>query len=95
MAPPPQAPTAPASRAALRIVPWLFAASGCAALVYQLVWFQQLALVIGASAVSVGLTLAAFMGGLCAGSLWLPRFVPAARPPLCVYAALEIGRAHV
>ena len=30
----------------------LFAASGCAALVYEIVWFQELQLVIGASAVS-------------------------------------------
>jgi len=73
------------------VLPFLFAASGCAALIYQIVWFEQLGLVIGASAISLGLTLAAFMGGMCIGSLWLPRFVAVARSPLRVYAALELG----
>ena len=73
------------------MVPCLFAASGCAALIYQIVWFEQLGLVIGASAISLGLTLAVFMGGMCIGSLWLPRFVSAAQQPLRVYAALELG----
>ena len=40
----------------------LFAASGCAALIYEIVWFQLLQLVIGSSAVSLGLLLAAYMG---------------------------------
>jgi spermidine synthase len=78
-------------RRALHALPYLFAASGCAALIYQIVWFEQLGLVIGASAISLGLTLAVFMGGMCIGSLWLPRFVAAARQPLRVYAALELG----
>ena len=73
------------------MLPCLFAASGCAALIYQIVWFEQLGLVIGASAISLGLTLAVFMGGMCIGSLWLPRLVAAARQPLRVYAALELG----
>ena len=48
------------------LVPWLllFAGSGCAALIYEIVWFQLLQLVIGSSAVSLGLLLAAYMGGL-------------------------------
>jgi spermidine synthase len=69
----------------------LFAASGCAALIYEIVWFQLLQLVIGSSAVSLGLLLAMYMGGLCIGSLALPRFVPASVHPLRVYAALELG----
>src|SRR5205807_2693230 len=43
----------------------LFAGSGCAALIYEIVWFQLLELVIGSSGVSLGLLLAAYMGGLC------------------------------
>src|SRR5262249_29878533 len=35
--------------------------------------------------------LATYMGGLCAGSILLPRFVPARLHPLKVYAALEAG----
>ena len=69
----------------------LFVGSGCAALIYEVVWFQLLQLVIGATAVSLGVLLATFMGGMCAGSLLLPRFVPVDRHPLRVYAWLELG----
>src|SRR5215470_8688868 len=69
----------------------LFVASGCSALIYEVVWFQLLELVVGATAVSLGVLLATFMGGLCIGSLLLPRFVPPAQHPLRVYARLELG----
>jgi len=69
----------------------LLAGSGCAALIYEIVWLQLLQLVIGASAVSLGLLLAAYMGGLCIGSALLARFVPASCHPLRVYALLELG----
>src|SRR5215471_7834087 len=68
----------------------LFAGSGCAALIYEIVWFQLLQLVIGSSAISLGLLLAAYMGGLCLGSLLLPRFVSPRANPLRVYASLEL-----
>src|SRR5262245_46318925 len=69
----------------------LFIGSGCAALIYEIVWFQLLQLVIGSSAVSLGILLATFMGGMCAGSLLLPYFVPKDRHPLAVYALLELA----
>ena len=69
----------------------LFVGSGCSALIYEVVWFQLLELVVGATAVSLGVLLATFMGGLCVGSLLLPRFVPLAHHPLRVYARLELG----
>src|SRR5262245_42670266 len=69
----------------------LLVGSGCAALIYEIVWFQLLQLVIGSSGVSLGLLLAAYMGGLCAGSILLARFVPRRIHPLKVYAALELG----
>src|SRR5947208_13442715 len=69
----------------------LFAGSGCAALIYEIVWFQLLELVIGSSGVSLGLLLAAYMGGLCAGSALLARFVSRYAHPLRVYAYLELG----
>ena len=47
--------------------------SGVAALIYEIVWFQLLELVIGSTAVSLGILLATFMGGMCLGSLILPR----------------------
>lgn len=69
----------------------LFIGSGCAALIYEIVWFQLLELVIGSSAISLGVLLGTFMGGMCLGSLLLPRFVSTQRHPLLVYAALEAG----
>src|SRR5256885_1181962 len=69
----------------------LFAASGCAALIYEIVWFQMLQLVIGSTAVSLGMLLATFMGGLCLGSLALPRLAPNAPHPLRLWAILELG----
>src|SRR6185436_16849419 len=69
----------------------LLAGSGCAALIYEVVWFQLLQLVIGSSGVSLGLLLAAYMGGLCVGSILFARFVPERLNPLKVYAVLELG----
>src|SRR5947199_8910254 len=84
-------PTPGRSRRLLPLLVFLYAGSGCAALVYEIVWFQLLQLVIGSSAVSLGLLLAAYMGGLCAGGVMLSRFVPRRIHPLKVYAALELG----
>jgi spermidine synthase len=69
----------------------LFVGSGCAALIYEVVWFQLLQLVIGSSAVSMGVLLGTFMGGMCLGSFLLPRFIGRGEHPLRVYAVLELG----
>ncbi len=82
------------SATASRYTPLLllfFVASGCAALIYEVVWFHLLRLVVGASAVSLAIVLTSYMGGLCLGSLAFPRWVPADQPPLRVYAYLEAG----
>ena len=87
--------SAPARGVALpRLLPallLLFVCSGCAALIYEVVWFQLLELVIGVSAVSMGVLLGTFMGGMCLGSLLLPRVISPRAHPLRVYAALELG----
>src|SRR5262245_16918926 len=69
----------------------LFAGSGCAALIYEVVWFQLLQLVIGSSAISLGVLLSVYMGGLCLGSATLQRTVPGNRHPFRLYAFLEVG----
>ena len=69
----------------------LFIGSGCAALIYEVVWLQLLQLSIGSSAVSVGILLGVYMGGMGLGSLALPRWVGARHHPLQVYAVLELG----
>jgi spermidine synthase len=48
-------------------------------------------LVIGSSAISVGVLLATFMGGMGVGSLLLPRLISDRWHPLKVYAGLELG----
>lgn len=69
----------------------LFVGSGCAALIYEIVWFQLLQLVIGSSAMSLAVLLGTFMGGMCLGSLVLPRWISPAHHPLRVYLWLELG----
>ena len=69
----------------------LFVGSGCAALIYEVVWFQILELVIGSSSISLGILLGTFMGGMCLGSLLAPRFILRTLHPLRVYAVLELG----
>jgi spermidine synthase len=69
----------------------LFVGSGCAALIYEIVWFQMLQLVIGSTGVSLGVLLASFMGGMFLGSLALPKYVSIEHHPLRVYAGLELA----
>src|ERR1700674_266115 len=75
----------------LPLVALLFAGSGCSALIYEIVWYQLLQLVVGSTAVSLGVLLATFMGGLCLGSLAFPRLATGAQHPLRVYALVEFG----
>jgi spermidine synthase len=84
---------APPARAGrfLPLLLLLFFGSGCSALIYEIVWFQLLQLVIGSSAISLGVLLGTFMGGMCLGSLLLPRLISERRHPLRVYALLELG----
>jgi spermidine synthase len=79
------------SRRLLPALLLLFVGSGCAALIYEVVWFQLLEFVIGSSAVSMGVLLGTFMAGMCLGSLLLPRFISPSAHPLRVYAYLEAG----
>ena len=69
----------------------LFAGSGCAALIYEIVWFQMLQLVVGSSAISLGILLGTFMAGMCVGSVTLSRVIATRHHPLRVYALLELG----
>jgi spermidine synthase len=79
------------TRSSLPVLLLLFAGSGCAALIYEVVWFQLLQLVIGSSAVSLGVLLGTYMGGICLGSLLLSRMISRREHPLRVYGLLELG----
>ena len=77
-------PASPRLRLALLV---LFFGSGCAALIYEVVWFQLLALVIGSSAVSLGILIGRLHGRIVRGqrrlsSPRLPKTASVAR--LCV-----------
>src|SRR6185369_8224785 len=78
------------SRSLTPLLIW-FLASGAAALSYEVVWFQMLQLITGSSAVAMAILLGTFMGGMCVGSLVLPRVVGPDRAPLSIYALLELG----
>jgi spermidine synthase len=69
----------------------LFIGSGCAALIYEVVWMQLLSLIVGSSAISMGVILGTFMGGMCLGSILLSKYVKRSEHPLKVYAYLELG----
>jgi spermidine synthase len=84
-------PTPAPANAALPLLVLLFIGSGAAALIYEVVWFQLLSLIVGSSAVSMAVILGTFMGGMCLGSLYLPKYVSAREHPLRVYAKLELG----
>jgi spermidine synthase len=89
-APPPSSSNAATTPAKLAVLLALFAASGCAALIYQIVWLERLALAIGSSAASLGVVLATFMAGLGLGSLLASRLRESGSP-LRRYALLELA----
>ena len=64
----------------------MFVGSGCAALIYEIVWFQLLRQVIGASAISLGILLTSYMGGLFLGSLAFSKCI-SIRPSTALYGA--------
>jgi spermidine synthase len=71
----------------------LFALSGAAALVYEVVWTRLLTLQIGHGVAAASTVLAAFMGGLAAGAAAGGRIGQRLTPPsaLRAYAGLELA----
>jgi spermidine synthase len=71
----------------------LFAVSGAAALIYEVVWTRLLTLHMGHGLAAASAVLAAFMGGLAAGSGAAGRYAGRLSPKraLTLYAALEIA----
>ena len=69
-----------------------YALSGCAALVYELVWTRLLTLSLGHTVAAVSTVLAAFLGGLGIGSLAAGAVVARSSPrhALRLFAALEL-----
>ena len=68
-----------------------FFLSGLAALLYQTAWLRQFSLVFGTSELAVATVLAAYMGGLAAGSAVAGRYAGRVTRPVLVYGLLEAG----
>jgi predicted membrane-bound spermidine synthase len=68
-----------------------FFLSGAAGLAYQAIWFRQLQSLFGVTAQALAVVVAAFMGGLAAGSFVFGRIADRHPRPLRLYALLEIG----
>lgn len=71
------------------LVTLLFVASGLAALAYEIVWVRSLGLVVGHSLWSAVAVVAAYMGGMAAGSALVARWLPRIRHHLRWYAVAE------
>ena len=67
-----------------------FAASGFAAMVYQITWTRALVMSLGSSTYAFTCILAAFILGLALGSLAIARWVDRWRNPLLVFGVLEL-----
>jgi len=72
---------------------WIYALSGAAALLYQVVWQRWLVYTVGLSTVSIGIIVAGFLSGLglgyLAGGRWADRLQP--RQAVLTFAVLETG----
>jgi len=67
-----------------------FAASGFAAMVYQITWTRALVMSIGGSTYAFTCILAAFILGLALGSLAIARWVDRWKNPVLVFGTLEL-----
>jgi spermidine synthase len=74
-----------------RVSSFLLFLSGFSALVYQVLWMRDLAVVFGSSARASAVVLAVFFGGMALGAALFARFAARVRRPLLVYGLLELG----
>ena len=68
---------------------FIFFLSGASGLAYEIVWTRLLGLAVGHTTFALTAVLAAFMGGLAAGSGFFGRRLERGADPLRLYAALE------
>ena len=74
-----------------RCIYLLFLLSGCAGLIYQVVWSRLLNEIFGVTAYAVTTVLATFLAALALGSVFLGRIADRRENPLRFYGWLEIG----
>src|SRR5436190_10055683 len=80
-----------ASVKAFTLLAICFLLSGATGLIYEVVWARMLGLVFGATTIAISAVLAAFMGGLAAGSAIGGSLAKRIKDPLRAYALIEIG----
>jgi len=68
----------------------IFAASGAAGLIYQVIWARWLGLVFGNTTVSISIVLSSFMLGLALGSWLIGRRLHLTKNPIRLYAFIEL-----
>ena len=94
-APPLAAQVAPVpsveERQIIRAILACFFLSGATGLVYEVIWTRMLGLVFGHTVYAVSTVLAAFMGGLAAGSILFGRLADRSHHPIRLYGLLEGG----
>ncbi len=76
----------------MRIVPLLLVPSGCAALIYQVVWVRLLGLSMGSTSAAVSTVLAAFFLGLAIGSYFAEKFSHRERTKLTTFVPVQFCR---
>jgi spermidine synthase len=74
-----------------RVICCVFFLSGCAALVFETLWFRVAATVLGSSVWSATAVLSAFMGGLAIGNGLMARFGHRVKNPLSFYLMVEVA----
>ena len=73
------------------VVLTLFFLSGATGLAYEIIWTRQIGILLGNTVYVVSMVLAAFMGGLAAGSFFLGRWADRRTDHLRIYGLLEIA----
>jgi len=77
-------------RNARSVVLLLFAMSGAAGLMYEVVWRRMLSVVMGGSVYATAAVLSSFMGGLFLGSIVVGRWADRWKNPLLAYGIFEV-----
>ncbi len=68
-----------------------FVLSGLSGLVYEVAWTRKLGLIFGSTAIAASICLAAYLGGMAAGSYLWGRLADRMRRPGWAYGAMELG----
>ena len=77
-------------RWSLLLILCCFFLSGFAALLYEVVWLRQFAIIFGTSEFALAVVLSAYLAGLSLGASVAGRFVHRVQRPVLTYAILEL-----